>query len=55
MRVVHFEGRDGIKTGRRFVEENDLRVVQQCPGQSHSLAKTLGETAREVARPRREV
>jgi len=41
--VDHLTGGGGIETGRRLVEEQQVRIVQQRPGEGHALAFAGGE------------
>ena len=40
-----------VEPGGGLVEEQHRRVVEQGPGQRHSLAETLGERAAEIVGP----
>ena len=40
-------GRGGIQTRIRFVQENDIRIVEQSPRESKSLSHAVGELAYE--------
>src|SRR5213076_2680960 len=42
---------DRIQASRRLVEEKNLRVTQQRPGESNALAKTLGQGPAGIVRP----
>ena len=49
--LVHVAGGDRVQAGGRLVEEQDLRVAQQRPGQRDPLAQPLGQGAAGVVGP----
>ena len=48
--LVELIGADRIQTGRRFVEEKDLRIQGQGPGETGALAHAAGQLAGVLVR-----
>ena len=45
--ILHFHAREGVERPEWFVEEQDLRVIDQRPGQCRPLRHAAGKVVRE--------